>query len=128
VPFSNRRPLIAAGLLLGVGLGGFVDGIVFHQILQWHNMLTDPGYYPKAGVGPETVIRNMQVAGHFSELDAQDEYETSQNEDEPLLDIEYRCPECGHEWTEQWTCACDSECPNCGTEDIVALDWSEHHG
>jgi uncharacterized membrane protein len=23
---TNRRPLIAAGVLLGVGLGGFVDG------------------------------------------------------------------------------------------------------
>ena len=32
-------PLVAAGLLLGVGLGGFVDGIVLHQILQWHDML-----------------------------------------------------------------------------------------
>lgn len=58
---SNRRPLIAAGLLLGVGLGGFVDGIVFHQILQWHNMLTGPGYYPKTEVDAETIIRNMQV-------------------------------------------------------------------
>ena len=37
---SRRRPLLAAGLLLGAGLGGFVDGIVFHQILQWHNMLS----------------------------------------------------------------------------------------
>ena len=27
-------------LLLGLGLGGFVDGIVLHQILQWHHMLT----------------------------------------------------------------------------------------
>jgi uncharacterized membrane protein len=36
----NRRPLIAAGTLLGIGMGGFVDGIVFHQILQWHNMLS----------------------------------------------------------------------------------------
>lgn len=25
---------------MGVGLGGFVDGIVLHQILQWHHMLT----------------------------------------------------------------------------------------
>ena len=24
--------------LLGVGLGGLVDGVVFHQIAQWHNM------------------------------------------------------------------------------------------
>jgi len=28
------------GTILGVGLGGFVDGIVLHQILQWHHMLT----------------------------------------------------------------------------------------
>jgi uncharacterized membrane protein len=36
----RRGPLLAAGVLLGAGLGGFVDGIVFHQILQWHNMLS----------------------------------------------------------------------------------------
>ena len=28
----NRRPLIAAGTMLGIGMGGFVDGIVFHGI------------------------------------------------------------------------------------------------
>jgi uncharacterized membrane protein len=37
----NRRPLIAAGVLLGIGMGGFVDGIVFHQILQLHAMLSN---------------------------------------------------------------------------------------
>ena len=34
------RSLIGAGLLLGIGLGGFLDGITLHQILQWHNMLS----------------------------------------------------------------------------------------
>jgi uncharacterized membrane protein len=34
------------GLLLGVGLGGFVDGIVFHQLLQWHHMLSNKEGYP----------------------------------------------------------------------------------
>jgi uncharacterized membrane protein len=34
-------PSRAAGLLYGLGLGGFVDGIVLHQILQWHHMLSD---------------------------------------------------------------------------------------
>ena len=29
-------PPRAPGLLLGIGLGGFIDGIVLHQILQWH--------------------------------------------------------------------------------------------
>jgi uncharacterized membrane protein len=37
---SHRGALMSAGLLLGVGLGGFIDGIVLHQILQWHNMLS----------------------------------------------------------------------------------------
>lgn len=30
-----------ACLLLGFGLGGFFDGIVLHQILQWHHLLSD---------------------------------------------------------------------------------------
>ena len=56
---TNYRPLIAAGVLLGIGLGGFLDGILFHQILQWHGMVTH--YYPKTGVPPEVIIRNMQI-------------------------------------------------------------------
>ncbi|MFF5111615.1 DUF2243 domain-containing protein [Streptosporangium sp. NPDC000509] len=41
------------GAVLGVGLGGFVDGILLHQILQWHHMLSSTNtdnigvrYYP----------------------------------------------------------------------------------
>ena len=48
-PPSIRLP----GIILGVGLGGFVDGILLHQILQWHHMLTSTNtdrvgiaYYP----------------------------------------------------------------------------------
>jgi uncharacterized membrane protein len=33
--------LKAAAILLGLGLGGFFDGIVLHQILQWHHMICD---------------------------------------------------------------------------------------
>ena len=33
LPVSKR-----AGIILGVGLGGFVDGILFHQVMHWHNM------------------------------------------------------------------------------------------
>ncbi len=38
---SAIRSALAAGTLLGIGLGGFVDGILFHQILQLHNMLSN---------------------------------------------------------------------------------------
>jgi uncharacterized membrane protein len=41
-----RPPSRAAGLLYGLGLGGFVDGIVLHQILQWHHMVSDVGDFP----------------------------------------------------------------------------------
>lgn len=34
------RPLFLAGLILGLGEGGFFDGIVFHQLLQWHHMFS----------------------------------------------------------------------------------------
>ncbi|GIJ45262.1 membrane protein [Virgisporangium aliadipatigenens] len=37
---AKRSILTLPGLLLGAGLGGFVDGILLHQILQWHHLLT----------------------------------------------------------------------------------------
>ena len=42
-------------MLLGLGLGGFVDGIVLHQILQWHHMLSGTDEYPP------TSVANLQV-------------------------------------------------------------------
>jgi len=36
---THRGAIISSGILLGAGLGGFADGILLHQILQWHNML-----------------------------------------------------------------------------------------
>ena len=35
---------ISAGILFGLGLGGFFDGIVLHQVLRWHHMLSS--WYP----------------------------------------------------------------------------------
>ncbi|HEX6287772.1 MAG TPA: DUF2243 domain-containing protein [Herpetosiphonaceae bacterium] len=46
---SESRPLIVSGIVLGLGLGGFIDGILLHQILQWHHLLTVP--YPPTSVG-----------------------------------------------------------------------------
>ncbi|MET9256211.1 DUF2243 domain-containing protein [Streptomyces sp. NPDC003717] len=52
-PRSIRLP----GIVLGVGLGGFVDGILLHQLLQWHHMLTSTNH-DRIGVkyyDPDTV-------------------------------------------------------------------------
>ncbi|GAA0978324.1 hypothetical protein ENKNEFLB_02807 [Nocardioides aquaticus] len=45
-----RPPTKAFGLLYGIGFGGFVDGIVLHQILQWHHMVSDVDGYPTTTV------------------------------------------------------------------------------
>lgn len=36
----QSKPLTHAGYLLGFSLGGFFDGILLHQILQWHHLLS----------------------------------------------------------------------------------------
>jgi uncharacterized membrane protein len=41
----ERTPRLP-GFLLGLGLGGFIDGIVLHQVLQWHHLLTGSGGEP----------------------------------------------------------------------------------
>lgn len=41
---DDRHFPISAGILFGLGLGGFFDGIVLHQLLQWHHMLSS--WYP----------------------------------------------------------------------------------
>lgn len=37
---TRSRRLDWAGSLLGLSLGGFFDGILLHQILQWHHLLS----------------------------------------------------------------------------------------
>ena len=48
---AGRPPTVLPGVLLGIGLGGLADGIVLHQILQWHHMLSAEGGYPTTTVG-----------------------------------------------------------------------------
>jgi uncharacterized membrane protein len=44
---QSTHQMSRAAVLLGVGLGGFLDGIVLHQILQWHHVLSDEGCCPQ---------------------------------------------------------------------------------
>ena len=52
---------LTAGLVLGLGLGGFVDGITLHQIMQWHNM----GSAVLPPVTMEAMSQNMVWDGLF---------------------------------------------------------------
>ena len=60
---TTGPPPKAPAFLLGVGLGGFVDGIVLHQVLQWHPLLTGTDEHPMTSVaGLET---NTLADGFF---------------------------------------------------------------
>ncbi|MBW4614658.1 MAG: DUF2243 domain-containing protein [Desmonostoc vinosum HA7617-LM4] len=62
---KELTPLIAAGIVLGLGLGGFFDGIVLHQILQWHHMLTNI----RPLTSSENIDLNMLWDGLFHAFD-----------------------------------------------------------
>jgi uncharacterized membrane protein len=50
---QKRNSLMWAGLFLGLGLGGLFDGIVLHQILQWHHMVSEQY--------PVTTLKNFEL-------------------------------------------------------------------
>jgi uncharacterized membrane protein len=51
---AGRSERIAVpATLLGAGLGGFVDGILLHQLLQWHHMLSS--------VDPPDTVPSLQM-------------------------------------------------------------------
>ena len=52
---------LTAGVVLGIGLGGFIDGITLHQIMQWHNM----GSAILPPVTMEAMSQNMVWDGLF---------------------------------------------------------------
>lgn len=40
IDLKTPVPLLSVSLILGIGIGGFIDGILLHQILQWHEMIS----------------------------------------------------------------------------------------
>ena len=60
-PPTASPPRRTAGVVLGLGLGGFADGISLHQIAQWHNM----GSAKVPPVTMEAMKQNMAWDGWF---------------------------------------------------------------
>src|SRR3954471_8920138 len=50
---ADQPSITLPGVLLGIGLGGFFDGIVVHQILQWHHMASE--------LFPPTNVANIEL-------------------------------------------------------------------
>jgi uncharacterized membrane protein len=53
-PSPRSRPptgrFVTGGVVLGVGLGALADGIVLHQLLRWHHLLSATSRYPATTV------------------------------------------------------------------------------
>jgi uncharacterized membrane protein len=60
-PRAEKSRSVSPGILLGLGLGGFIDGIALHQIAQWHNM----GSAKVPPVTMEAMQQNMAWDGWF---------------------------------------------------------------
>lgn len=58
---KNLKKATISIILIGIGLGGFIDGIFLHQIFQWHNMLSST--FPPDTI--ETMKINMVWDGFF---------------------------------------------------------------
>jgi uncharacterized membrane protein len=52
---DKRSSMTVPGLLVGIGFGGLLDGIVLHEILQWHHMLSSEGCCPM------TTVRGLEL-------------------------------------------------------------------
>jgi uncharacterized membrane protein len=60
-PPTRRGRSRIPGVVLGIGLGGFVDGFLLHQILHWHNM----GSAKLPPVTLDAMQQNMRWDGLF---------------------------------------------------------------
>lgn len=58
---TPERSAILPGAVLGAGIAAALDGIVFHQLLQWHHMGSSAGY-------PVTSLWNLQVNTYLDGL------------------------------------------------------------
>jgi hypothetical protein len=34
----------------------------------------------------------------------------------------YQCARCDHEWSDEWSCMCDDDCPDCGARHMSPCD------
>ena len=55
----------------------------------------------------DSAVAVDSYSGVFFEEDEKDDYRYSNH---------YDCSECGHEWSDTWSCACNDKCPGCGSE------------
>jgi uncharacterized membrane protein len=58
---KTKRKARMAAVFIGIGLGGFADGIILQQILQWHQMIST--ILPPEGLGSMKI--NMRWDGYF---------------------------------------------------------------
>jgi hypothetical protein len=73
--------------------------------------------------------RALESEGDFQELHATARYAGLESALREQLDVfESTYQHCGTEWTEEWSCDCNGECPVCGKGDIESVSARQLRG
>lgn len=64
--FDGPKRSLVAGILLGIGIAGFVDETVFHQILHWHHFYD--GSTPVVGLVSDGIFHAVMWTSAVSAL------------------------------------------------------------
>ena len=96
--------------------------ILFQTALSTPGVLEDLGelnFGDFAARPPDDEIGTSNPVSAGNALPASDDAEI---DEEPIrLRNHYKCPRCGTEWTDEWSCACNNACPQCGMKDIMPV-------
>lgn len=97
------------------------DDLEYHGQRDYHGKSDFPfGEFAACAFGKDV----LEKIGQFLEAEGinlnDEEFDSA-----AFLDVRYACPHCNNTWTEQYASACDSECRECGTENITALMYKK---
>jgi uncharacterized membrane protein len=59
MPQLARNPALLPATIIGFGLGGFFDGIMLHQVLQWHHLLSLVPGEPLRDIGTQILADGL---------------------------------------------------------------------
>jgi hypothetical protein len=74
------------------------------------------------GHGVQVDWKPLDDSEQIEFIDSCEQIDSTENGEPCGVINHYRCPECQTEWTDEWDCACDDKCPECGCRNISPYD------
>ena len=103
-PLDDAVHDAASAMASSVNNGGIAEQVAFLREQGWR---------------PSDIIKCFAPAGNDEAQQAEavstDDAGEGQEKSAPWYVNHYHCVDCNHEWSDEWDCQCDDECPDCGT-------------